>query len=280
MFGRVFAWTLLEEGSTRALGLMRLGLAALAWCRWANDFLPFRDLHADRVAIGTALLVGSTGMFFGFWSRASTALTGVALLFVYFWVGHHQGVESYTHHHTWLLTIAICILALAPCGRSYSLDRYLAVRRAERSRLPAPPEHGSLWATRLLGAQMSVVYFWGAYEKCNPAFLDGTRMIHHYMSLYVGSDYPGSWMEPITRAAAVGTVILEFSLAFLLWFPRLQRWLIPLAMTFHALIYYTLPVGTFTLTMWLLFLAFVPPGRVHAFTETVHGTRSDPLTSI
>lgn len=98
-------------------------------------------------------------------------------------------------------------------------------------------------------------------------------MIHHYMSLYVGSDHPPAWMEPIMRVNAVGTVVLELALAFLLWIPRLQKWVIPVAIIFHALIYYTLPVRTFTVTMWLLFLAYVPPASVHAVTEIVHGRR-------
>lgn len=273
MIRRLFAWTFLEEGSTRALGLLRIGLAAQAWCRWGRDFLPFRDAQPSHVAIGLAFLVGSLGMFAGFWSRVSTALTGAALLCVYFWIGHHDGDNAYTHHHTWLLTLAICILAMSPCGRSYSLDRYLAVRRAERQGLPEPEERGELWPTRLIATQVSLVYFWGAYDKCTPSFLDGTRMVHHYMSLYSGSDYPGAWIEPVMRCNAIGTVALEFSLAFVLWIPRWQKWTIPVAILFHALIYYTLPVRTFTVTMWLLFLAYVPPARVHAFTETVHGRR-------
>lgn len=274
MLRRLWAWTILEEGSTRAVGLMRVGLAALTWNRWANDFLLFRNQHTNHIVIGFCLIVASTLMFFGVFSRLSTAATGAALLGVYFDVGYGDGVEQYTHHHAWLITISVCILALTPCGGSYSWDRYRAVNRASRLGNPIPEETGPLWATRILAAQVSIVYFWGAYEKCNPRFVDGTRMVHHYMFLYAGSDYPPRWMVEILHGQAIGTIVLEFGLAFLLWVPRFHRVLIPVAMMFHAILYYTLPVGPFSLTMWLLFLAYIPAQRVHNAMETIHGARA------
>ncbi len=270
---RLWAWTLLEEGSTRAVGLMRIGLAALTWNRWANDFLLFRNLHTNHVVIGFTLIVASAMMFFGVYSRVATAATGVALLGVYFEIGYGEGVESYTHHHTWLITVAVCLLALTPCGKSYSWDRFVAVRRAEQAGAPLPEEVGPLWGTRILATQVSLVYFWGAWEKCNPTFVKGTRMVHHYMFLYAGSDYPPNWLVQGLHVSAIGTIVLEFTLAFLLWVPRLHRVLIPIAMLFHAVLYYTLPVGPFSLTMWLLFLAYIPSQRVHAVMETIHGRR-------
>lgn len=270
---RLWVWTILEEGSTRSVGLMRVGLAALTWSRWANDFLLFRNLHTNHIVIGFSLIVASTLMFFGVFSRWSTAATGAALLAVYFNIGYGEGVESYTHHHTWLITVGVCILALTPCGGSYSWDRYRAVRRAERLGVAIPEERGPLWGTRIVAAQVSIVYFWGAYEKCNPVFVDGTRMVHHYMFLYVGSDYPPGWIVQILHFQAIGTIGLEFGLAFFLWVPRWHRYLIPVAMLFHAALYYTLPVGPFSLTMWLLFLAYVPAQRVHEVLEAIHGKR-------
>ena len=62
---------------------------------------------------------------------------------------------------------------------------------------------------------------------------------------------------------AVATVIIELALAVGMFFPRWHRWLIPLAVVFHGTLYFAVPVVTFTATMILLLLAFVPAERVH-----------------
>ena len=101
------------------------------------------------------------------------------------------GREPWTHHHTYLLAVAALLIALTPCGRSYSVDRYLAVMRAGHAGLPPPAERGNLWGLRLIVVQLSVLYFFSAFDKTSYAFLSGARLEQIFLWYYAGSDYPG-----------------------------------------------------------------------------------------
>jgi hypothetical protein len=254
---------------------MRIGLVLIAWARYAEDLSFWKRLEWDFLAVGASFFVATTLMLLGVWSRVSTASAGATMLLgTYAYLGFQRGVEPWTHHHVYLLSVATCLLALTPCGASYSWDRWRAIARAERDGIVAPPERGALWAQRLIALQIAAVYFWAAYNKTASGFLSGAALELVAMSLYLGSDYPQS---PLFHASMVSlswmTVVLEYSLAFGLFVPRLRKWLIPAGVVFHAIIYVTLPVATFSATMWLLYLAFLDPDRVHAFLDRLGGAR-------
>jgi hypothetical protein len=264
-----------RQGSTRPVSLMRLGLPLLLWDRYANELLPFRSLGSQHLWTGASFFVATTLMFFGVASRWSTAWVGGTLLHMFFGIGVAQGHEPWTHHHTFLLTMAPCLLALTPCGGSWSFDRWWALRRAERAGTPLPAERGVLWAVPLLALQLSAIWGWGAWDKCNRAFLSGERMQHDLMTLYLGSDAPvGVWWPWFTHFLAVSTVVLEFAFAFGMFFRRLQPVLVPTAIVFHGLLFWSLPVGPFSLTMWLLTLAYLDADAVHAWFDRMHAARS------
>jgi hypothetical protein len=178
------------------------------------------------------------------------------------------GHEPWTHHHTFLLTVAPILLAFTPSGGSYSVDRWFAVRRARRLGVAPAPERGPSWGLGLIALQLSSVWFWGAFDKCNPAFWSGVRMQHYFLSYYFGSDPPaGGWFAPLMQALAIGTIVVEFALPVGLWFRPLRVPLALLAVVFHAMLYLALPVGPFSLTMALLLLAYFDPDDVHAFLD-------------
>ena len=160
---------LYQEGSTRPAALMRIGLVALIWTRYASDFLLFRNLEPYYLLHGISLFVATTLLFFGAWTRIAAVWTAITLVSFYYYLGFAKGIEPYTHHHTYLLGISACLLALSPCGASYSWDRWRALRRAEKAGAPAPLERGPQWAIRLIALQVTLIYFWSAFEKCNPA---------------------------------------------------------------------------------------------------------------
>jgi hypothetical protein len=268
--GRLYRYLLLTEASTRSSALLRIGIVALLWCKWGGDFLLFLDKPTDQRWIGFSFYVSTFLMFFGIATRVSALWTAATMLAIYYWMGFHDGVEPYTHHHTGLLCVATALIALTPCGVSWSFDRWLAVRRASRRGEAPPPERAPVWGLRLVALQVSVLYLSTSFDKLNVAFLSGVRLQHHAMSLYLGSDYPTSPAFPwVTQAFAILTVLCELGLAFGLWIPRARWFLIPVGIVFHAILYVTLPVSTFSLTMWLLYLAFLDPDTVHHFLE--HG---------
>ena len=263
-----------EEGSSRPAALIRMGLVLLVWTRYAEDFLLYKNLEPYYLLHGVSLFVASTLLFFGAFTRVAAIWTAATLVSFYYYMGYAKGIEPYTHHHTYVLAMTGVLLACSPCGRSYSLDRWRALARAKQRGEPPPSESGPQWALRLMALQVSLIYFWSGFDKCNPAFLSGERMEHYAMYLYLGSDYPKSALfHPLMVGLAWSTVFLEFALAFGLWWRRAQRFLIPFGMIFHAMLYVLLPVGTYSLNMWLLYLAFLDPDAVHRFIDKLSGVR-------
>lgn len=244
---------------------MRIGLVLLIWSEWAGDLIFCRDIRLSAILLNSAFFLLTGLMCVGLWTRVSSMGTAIIASIMF---NTHQ---SFKHHHTFLLVIVIFFIALTPCGRSYSLDRWLALRRALKAGVPPPSEIGNLWGLRLIAIQLSMVYFWTAYEKLYWGFLSGARMELLVYNYYAGYDYanlPG--FSALCCIAAITIVILEFLLAFGLYIPKFHKYLMPAGIVLHVLFYVLLPIRTFTLTMILLYLAFIPAASVHRFIDNMH----------
>ncbi len=268
---RLVAWAVETEGSTRSVALIRIGLAALLWARWASDLQLFRDLTPAGVGLALVFFPATTLMLLGVWSQWTTAIAATtALTFVY--AGDALSNVYWGHHNTFLLAYATFLCALTPCGRSYSFDRWWAVRRARREHRPPPAERGNLWGLRLLACQLSAIYFWSAYDKTSIAFLTGERLELIFRWLYVGSSppaFPG--FAAAMPLLAVTTVALEYALAGGMLFAATRRWLAVPGLMLHGLFYVLLPMGTFSTTMWCLYLAYFDADTVHERLDELHG---------
>lgn len=256
------------EGSTRALGLLRIVLVLVLWSRWADELLLIRDLSPPRLALSAAFFLTTPWLLVGLWTRAAAVAVAAVVCAMVFGFGRWGGVEPWVHHHTTLLAYAMVGLALTPCGRSFSLDRWRELRAAERQGRAPAPERGAMWGATLLGLLVSTLYFWSAYDKSTGAFLSGARLEQIFVDMYVGSDgAPPPSARPLFGLAAVLVVVTEYVLAFGLWVRRLQPVLIPVGLVLHGLFYVMIPVSTFSVSMWALYLVFLDPEAVHRVTE-------------
>jgi uncharacterized membrane protein YphA (DoxX/SURF4 family) len=268
---RLIAWALLDEGSTRTVAIVRIGLVLQLWCRWALEFTPFHSASIDVRAVGVSFFASSLLFFAGLYTRFAGAWLSLTLVVAFYHLGIRLGMrDEFHHHHTRLLIVATCLVALSPSGRSLSVDRYLDVTRAAREGRAPAPERGPLWAQRLIALQISVLYLFTAIDKTRLGFLNGARLEQIYVHLYTNSSYP-DWpgFHALAVAASVVTVVLEYALAFGLWVPRARRVLVPLGVAFHLVLYYSVPLSTFTASMCLLYLAFADPERVHASIDVL-----------
>ena len=262
---RFYNWGLCYRDSTRSVGLIRIGLVLLIWSRWGGELILCRDIRLSAILFSSAFFIVTGLMCVGLWTRVSTMGTFI-LLSIRF--ATHQPSQ---HHHVFLLILSTLFITLTPCGCSYSLDRWLALRRALKSGLPPPPETGNLWGLRLIAIQLSTIYFWTACAKLYWGFLSGAGLellVYNYFAGYDYASIPG--FSALCFIAAITTVILEFSLAFGLYITKLRKYLIPAGMILHILFYILLPIRTFTLTMILLYLAFIPAASVHRFIDNMH----------
>ena len=201
----MIAGWLRREGSTRALGLVRVGTGLMLWARFAREMMPMRDLHPDRVALSMAFYVFSTGMVLGVATPVSMA--GMAAVMATMVIGYGAVIEDWTHHHVTLHMLVVFWLALTPCGRSFSVDRWLAVRSAEARGAPLPPERGPLWAAVLLPIQVCTVYAWSVVDKLGNHFLNGTQLEQLAMMYVFGAQPPEgpviAWVYPALAWAVV-----------------------------------------------------------------------------
>ncbi len=265
-------WAWGTTGSTRAVSLMRIGLVATVWTRWADELVMFRHVADGRMAFSAVFYLATACAFFGFLCRISVPATAACTLYLVYYVGYGLGVEAYTHHHTTVLAWSCVWLACTPCGGSYSVDRWLAIRKAERRGLPCPEERGNLWGARLLAMQTASLYFWTAINKCNMGFLSGARLTHYTMLHYTGSSpLDAPWQTALFAVSAWLTVLLEFSLAVGLFFRKTRPYLIVLGLLLHGVFYAALSVYTFTVTMWILYLACFDAEEVHAAIDRLQG---------
>jgi hypothetical protein len=266
-----------REASTRPAALLRIGLAVLILTRFADELNLRGPSDPTSLALVAATWIGVLAMLAGFRAQLATAVTAAALAAGVGWFGGVLRVEGWTHHHVTLLLTATLCAAATPCGRSYSIDRWLAVGRAERAGSAPPPERGPVWAQLLIAVQLSAVYFWGAVDKCTAGWLRGDKFEAQLMQFIFGSDPPefAGW-RAVLVVASVGTVALELALSVGLWFRRARRWLVPAGVGLHVFIYVTLPVHIFSALSVLLYLAYLDPDEVHRTLDRLSGAASPP----
>lgn len=271
---QIAVWCFGYVGSSRSSALLRIGLGVIIWSRFTAKRILCESTGVADVAFFISFFLFSTMMLIGWYARISSFITAM-ILFCF-----HYGVigEQMSSHHIHLLCIATLICSFTPCGHSYSLDRYLFLKKGV-----VLPEKANLWGLRLLSLQVSIMYFCTAFNKTTVSFLSGEQMERIIMSCYTGSDLPTFLgFHGAMVIIGWGTVLLEYVLAFGLLFKKTRRYLLLPGMVFHAFLAVLLPVRVFTVLMWVLYLSYVDADRVHqeiAFLETEKlGNRSASLT--
>ena len=272
VWAAIVRWALHHEGSTRSAALIRIGLALALWARFGGDLGLFVQSSAAGRTLALVFWIASTCMLIGLGAWLASAITAACVLAMCSAWPALGGNEGWAHHHVQLLGAATLFCALTPCGRSYSLDRWRALRRAAASGAPAPAERGNLWGLRLIVLQLSVIYLFAAIDKTHLGFLSGARLEHYLLWYYWGSDAP-AWpgFHALLALVAVANVALEYALALGLPWPRTRRWLLLPGLGLHVLFYLLLPVATYSATVMLLYLAYLDPERVHAVLDELGG---------
>jgi hypothetical protein len=256
-------------GSTRTLGLLRISLAAILFARYGQEVAMFAVDDFAEAILGAAFFTLVALMLAGWRARATVALTAILLTIMYFHFGSQVGRMGWDHHHTYLLMVSVTILALTPCGKSFSLDRYLEVRRAQAAGQAPPPERGPLWAVKLFGLQLSAIYFWSAVDKSGSAFLSGERLEQVMIWHHAGRPLAPILLSSVILTASIAVVAAEYFLTFAIHIKRLVTAALILGVGLHAVFYLLVPVETFSVTMVALYLAVLDPGKVDRAVDTV-----------
>lgn len=257
-------------GSTRPIALIRIGLVLLLWARWGKELGLVGAADTSRLILGVLFFVFSFLTLIGFRTKIATLGLFLTLVVHYYVHGILLQHWEWTHHHAYALMVGSFVLAMAPSGQSYSVDRFLAVRAAQAGAGHVPAETGPLWAVNLLPVQMAALYFWAAVDKTDIAYLRGDWLARVMEWAYAGHPVYSLVTAPVFLiTASVLVLLVEYYLAAAV---LLRRWLyvtVPLGLGLHMVFATMLDVETYSLTMILYYLAVVPPGAVHRVIDTL-----------
>ena len=254
----------------RPLALARIGIGAAAFItglelfvalqlvagRQRIDFPTFLDLPVTAAALNVWLVIcvlASVCMVAGLFSRTASAVMAGTVVWALLW-----DQQTYSSH-VLLLAVLCLLLALGQPGAAFSLD----------ARLHGPRRTISAWPQLLVMVQISVVYFFAAASKVNPAFLNGEVL-------------GGSTWLPVPDATlpvvAVGAVATEFFLAVALWFRGTRRLAYLLGLGLHLAITVTLNLPLVLFAFSLLCLSCYP--LFGARYSSRAATSSEPSPSV
>jgi hypothetical protein len=213
------------------------------------------SLSADApvlFSLWVVTLLGAVGVMIGFRTRLATVLLFVGVL------SFERRDPEILNAGDFLLRNLTFYFLFAPAGEALSVDRWRRARhRFWEFPLRAP------WALRLMQIQLSVVYFatlWGKLQ--GNLWREGSAVSY---ALRVGDIHrfptPGFVTDSVvlTELLTFGTLLLELSLAVLVWNRVLRPWVLALGVLLHLSIGFSIMVGFFTMLMLTTYLAFVPP---------------------
>ena len=223
-------WSMDAVGSTRAVGLLRIALALIIWARYAREMGLFNGVEWWSLALSIAFFAATSAMLLGLYARAATAAVGAILIYFYYGLGIGGVWPLFFGHHAYLLMATTCLLALTPCGRSYSFDRFRAMNRREEL-----PEEAPLWGQNLIVLQMASLYFWTAFDKSGTPFLSGDRLEAIFNWGHTNRPIEPFLAVPgFAMAASVAVVAVEYFLAVGILVRRLAKFAIPAGLLLHA----------------------------------------------
>jgi hypothetical protein len=184
---------------------------------------------------------------------------------------HHRDILTSSGADSLLLLLSFYIM-LAPSGAAYSLD---ARREARRRGTLAEPLIVP-WAQRLIQLQICLVYLSTVILKCNgAAWFNGTALHYVLHNTEIGRFR----LEALTRYPLLinvmthGTIAIELSLAFLLWFRATRIWAICGGVLLHSAILLTVNIPIFGELMFAGYLTFLTPEELDTLLRTL-----DPRT--
>ena len=156
-------WTRLDrwmqqEGSTRPIAILRIVAVGILWTKWGHVGALHRvypDVELSLFAV--AFYVFSGLLLIGYKTRTAAILCAILLFYGFHILGVERGDRDlWVHHHTNLLKYLFWLLALTPCGRSFSVDRMLEVRAARMAGAEPRPETAPLIGQRLIAIHESI----------------------------------------------------------------------------------------------------------------------------
>jgi hypothetical protein len=155
-------------------------------------------------------------------------------------------------------------MMLCPCGAAYSLD----ARRATKKRGTLAEPLIVPWGLRLMQMQFCLIYFHSCVLKCQGSlWLNGTT-VHYLLFNREFGQFNLEWLAQYPILINLMThyaLMIEFALAFWLWFRPTRRWVILGGAALHLAIRPIINVPVFGEVMVATYMTFLAPDELDAF---------------
>ena len=203
------------------------------------------------IFLGFALLLTA-----GLWTRVSSVVVFLCVTSI------QQRNLFITHGGDTFLRVAGFFLMFAPAGAAFSLDRLIRVRRGLEGNAVA---RSAPWAQRMIQLELALMYFASfCWKLKGNTWLHGTALYYviHLQSI-ARFPIPGWIQHPaILKIGSWFTLLLEFSLAILIWFRRLRYPLLLIGVLFHLCLEYALNLPMFEWDVLSAYVLFVDPADI------------------
>jgi hypothetical protein len=222
---------------------------------WAWSYLYYVESPALLWTLHVIALVVFAMLTIGLLTRVTSILACIITIsYCHRLVGTQFGLDQVN-------ALLATYLAIGPCGAVWSVDRWLACRRAGQA-LPVPSSVTANIAVRLIQVHMCVIYLFGGISKMRgDTWWDGTA-VWLALASYEYQSLDMTWLVQfpfVIALASHATVFWETFYCVLIW-PRATRPIfLAMAVLVHGGIALCLGMVTFGLVMLIANIAFVPP---------------------
>lgn len=205
-------------------------------------------------ALFWVLLAAALATAVGFCFRFSAALLGSG--FVYFQL---IDVSNYLNHY-YLAALLVWLLCFSPAHRTWSVDAWIARRRAAGAG-PEPPRFVALGWLYLFRFQIGLVYTFAGIAKAQADWL-----VHGQpLSIWLGASTDLPILGPVFAVPGVPLVmswcgfLFDTTIVFWLLWPKTRPYAFTVVVLFHTLTGLLLPIGMFPVIMITAAMVFFEP---------------------
>jgi hypothetical protein len=267
------------------LGLVRIAFGALA-VAWTLALLPdLEELFGEDGVAPQHPEFAYRWSVFEVWASDQALLIGWGVLLVSaiaMTVGWHSRlaailvfvlIQSFIQRNRpvfnggdIVVQIEALFLALSSCGAALSLDQRRRTGSFWSAQCRAP------WPVRLMQVQLSLIYLATVQSKLSgEKWLDGTAVSYAWRTDEMWALFPApQWLSTsplLVNVATWSTLVIELALGILVWNRRWRLWVLAAGVVLHMMIMVNMVIGFFSLAMFVLYLAFVPPEAVERLPD-------------
>jgi hypothetical protein len=228
-------------------------------------FSPLQYVQGTTIPhlVLAATFAAALGLTLGWRTRVMSVLLYLGMLSLY-----HRNVSSNGGPDAVPMLLSFYMM-LCPSGAAYSVD---ALRQA-RKRGTAAEALIAPWGMRLLQIQLCLIYFQSCVIKCDgEAWMNGTA-VHYVLFNREFRQFNLEWLGAyplLINLMTHGALLVEFAVAFWLWFRPTRRWVMLAGVLLHAGIRPVLDIPGFGEVMCATYLTFLDPDEVEAMQRALN----------